>query len=221
MAEFPATYIYTLSDPRDGMVRYVGKTISVSKRRSEHFSGKGKTRNAIWVRRLKRIGLLPVFEIIDECRENWEVVERSYIRLYKSFGAKLNNHADGGGGSLGYKLTEEQKKRLSAALKGKKKTESHTMNAKAAAKIFWDGDSEEKKKNNERILAFNDLPEHRNKILVGQRNRRKLTDSDIKKVIFEKENKICSYRCAAKRHGIDASTLSYSVTTYKNENGLK
>ena len=126
-----------MTDPRDGLVKYVGKNVDVSKRKWSHFNPlvKEKTKNSYWERKLIKLGLLPIFEVIDECRTNWAQMERHYIRFYKSCGAKLNNLAEGGEGAYGYKFTDEQKATVSAGLKGVPKSDKHRKNSQAAVMI--------------------------------------------------------------------------------------
>jgi len=115
--------IYTISDPRTGLVRYVGKTIDFKYRCRKHRTEKNKTYKAQWVKGLIALGLEPIFEIIDECtEEDWQDKERFYIRLFKAMGANLLNQLPGGeGGSTmrGKKLTAEQAAKISLSKIGK------------------------------------------------------------------------------------------------------
>lgn len=110
--------IYCLKDPRTDIVRYIGKTKKTIKYRlSKHMSDKGSYKKCTWIKSLKKIGLKPIIEIIDEVTEqNWKEAERAYIRFFKSCGALLVNSKDGGdGGNLSSesikKITDKQKKK--------------------------------------------------------------------------------------------------------------
>lgn len=135
-----STYIYILLDPKNGDVRYVGKSDNPNKRLKEHIK---KCRNSVtyknnWVLSLLNEGKTPLLEVIDDVPyDEWGFWETYYIDLYKSWGFKLTNTAPGGiGGDLGpevnrkisqskkgYKHTEESKKKMSEYRIGKKLTE--------------------------------------------------------------------------------------------------
>lgn len=90
------TYIYTLSDPRDGNIRYVGKTNSPKHRLSSHINGKGLVnesgRKSDWVSELKIANLLPTMEIIEEVSdEDWSQREKHWISTLKNQGYDLLN----------------------------------------------------------------------------------------------------------------------------------
>jgi hypothetical protein len=116
-------YIYTLSDPESNLVRYVGKTNNPTERLRKHYTENNNTFKSKWVAGLRNKGLKPLFEIIDECSpDNWEQLERFYINLYKSLGARLTNILPGGEGGqtmLGKKLTKEQIEKIVKSKTGK------------------------------------------------------------------------------------------------------
>lgn len=116
-------FIYTISDPISGLVKYVGKTKCPKERFRKHLSERNNTYKSKWITGLRNAGLEPVFEIIDECEESeWQIKERFYIRFYKSIGAILTNIMEGGEGGptmKGRKLTIEQRAKISASKKGK------------------------------------------------------------------------------------------------------
>ena len=69
--------IYTLIDPRDNQVRYVGKTNNI--------------------KRLIRNDYKPIIEILDEVDEaEWEFWEKYWICQFKAWGFDLVNATDGG-----------------------------------------------------------------------------------------------------------------------------
>lgn len=94
------TYIYSLSCPENGIVRYIGKANNLKNRLSKHINGKDCSRRYNWILSLKRKGLIPEMNIIDEVPYcDWQFWEKHYIKLYKSFGADLVNGNDGGAGA--------------------------------------------------------------------------------------------------------------------------
>lgn len=109
--------------PDTESVVYVGKTINLKERIKKHLTAKKLTKLWGWIAKLRERGLKPSFEILDTCTEdNWQDMERHYIKLYKSFGAKLLNQLPGGEGGPTMKgrfLTEEQRKKISDSKRGK------------------------------------------------------------------------------------------------------
>jgi len=90
-----AHYIYTLSDPETGVIRYVGCTTSPATRESMHRSSR-KGSAAAWVRALRDKGLFPVFTIIDSARgaESGRSKEIKWILYYAGLnGSQLLNQA--------------------------------------------------------------------------------------------------------------------------------
>lgn len=86
-------YIYTLNDPDNLLVRYVGSSKNTKKRFQKHLEKINDTnRKAKWVRELLMRNKKPILEIIDEVpvdeRDFWET---HYMKLYRSSGAQLLN----------------------------------------------------------------------------------------------------------------------------------
>ncbi len=115
------TYIYSLNDPTTNEVRYIGKTVDLKVRLKAHLKDKReRTHKTNWIERLESKDLKPRMEVLayihDDSRANeWE---RWYIKTGKELGWRLTNSTDGG--ELGSKPTEEVKKKMSLAHKGKK-----------------------------------------------------------------------------------------------------
>lgn len=93
------TFIYSLTDPRDMIIKYIGKSNNPKKRYYQHFADvrkQYKTKKCNWIRKLISLGFKPILNIIEECDiTQWEIRERYWI-------SKLlpkNNQRDGGGGS--------------------------------------------------------------------------------------------------------------------------
>ncbi len=95
-------YIYTLSDPITGEVKYIGKTINEPKiRLYGHLSEskKSSTHKSNWVKSLLSKGLKPIIGILDEVNnDDWEFWEDYWIEQFKTWGIELTNCIDGGKG---------------------------------------------------------------------------------------------------------------------------
>lgn len=114
--------IYALVDPRKKEeYRYVGKTAkSLSKRLSGHLCDVKTskcTHKIHWIRKLLREGISPMvvlIEIVDSTLENAR--EIYWIAKFREEGHKLTNGTDGG---EGVKCTEEVRRKMRKANKGK------------------------------------------------------------------------------------------------------
>lgn len=120
---------YALTDPRDGCIRYLGKTSreDPTERPKEHLQPgelRKHTHKNHWINELLSLGLKPNLEFIGECDSNEEVnqAEIVLIAYLKSLGANLTNGTPGGDGrTKGSVTSEETKRKMSLARKGKKK----------------------------------------------------------------------------------------------------
>jgi len=94
------TYIYTLSHPLTGEVKYVGKSIDTKDRLRQHIKiakyGRINNLSCNWVKSLLSQGLKPKMDVIDETVGEWEWLEMYWISQFKTWGFKLKNMTDGG-----------------------------------------------------------------------------------------------------------------------------
>ena len=94
--------IYTILDPRDNKIRYVGKSVDFDYRKLRHlYNAKKSTRSHkdAWIRGILKSGLNPIFEVLDECSEqNWKEVESYWIYQLIAWGFSLLNETFGGEG---------------------------------------------------------------------------------------------------------------------------
>lgn len=116
-------YIYTLEDPTNNEIKYVGVTKRSLKKRwydhcSNYYLKKNNHKTATWIKSLKANNLKPIIKLLaivdDDNRYEEEIF---YISLLKSCGFNLKNHTDGGSGGISikrksFKHTEATKKKL-------------------------------------------------------------------------------------------------------------
>lgn len=122
-------FIYSLSDPKDGLIKYVGKTSQkLNKRLFCHIS-ESKKRNdkkSNWISSLSKQNLKPIIEILDEVPENqWEFWEKYWIAQLSAWGLNLKNGNEGGKGQSSIFMKnnnpmskKENRQKISQSLKG-------------------------------------------------------------------------------------------------------
>jgi len=159
-------YIYTLSDPRTGDVRYIGKANNPKKRFYSHKAEKNtRTRKYFWIRSLQRQGLEPIIDVLEEFPEEsgdtlWPAAETYWIAMFKFWGYKLTNHDSGGNSGFqkneitrrkiaiaktGVKITEETREKMRLSHVGKKQS-AETIEKRAALKRGVPRDEETRRK---------------------------------------------------------------------------
>jgi len=120
--------IYSLIDPRNGMIRYIGKTTeSLSSRYSKHiYNATRHNRHSPhlcnWIRSVIAKGSHPIIGVLEEVLDDRNLgdVERSWISLYRYKDlSDLVNATDGGDGSPGRIISADTRKRMSASHIGK------------------------------------------------------------------------------------------------------
>lgn len=114
--------IYGLADPRDGMLRYVGwSSNGVERAKARHSA---HCRN--WEKVLETNGLKKQIVILqefpgltdNEANETMGRLETGWISYFKKLGFKLTNVTSGGEGTVGRKLSEASRRKLSESRKG-------------------------------------------------------------------------------------------------------
>lgn len=126
--------IYTLSDPRDGAVRYVGATsIAPVRRLAVHLTPRSlsfRSARSLWIESLLTEGLRPVIRVVETVPDcEWEETERRWIAHY---GDQLTNIAKGGHGTSGARYSEEARAKISNALRGSSFSAEHRQHISAA-----------------------------------------------------------------------------------------
>lgn len=119
------TIIYKLVDPVTDEVRYVGKTCkSIRERLQCHIATARRKHHrhvCYWINSLTKSGLSPSAYEIETVPDDqdWVAREKFWISHYRDAGARLTNHTDGGEGLSGHIASEETRRKISAAHKGK------------------------------------------------------------------------------------------------------
>jgi hypothetical protein len=131
-------FIYSLIDPRDNSIFYIGKTNDPIRRLRYHTNYKKNTPNSKFIRDMLCVGIKPKMEILEVISpEDWQEKERYYISLYRKMGVGLKNVLDGGDQYpdwTGKHHKEETKKKMSEAGKGRKFSDKHRANLSATRK---------------------------------------------------------------------------------------
>ncbi len=119
-------FIYAITHS-DGRVRYIGQSVNPKKRFTWHKccarGGWGSKSNARLYNLLKamlRDGDEPGMFIVETTiTDRSNIREVYWIKYYKTMGAELVNHTQGGGGTWGFKHSPETKLKIGKAHKGK------------------------------------------------------------------------------------------------------
>lgn len=124
------TVIYGLYDPITKQVRYVGKTVSGLRRRLDAhlYNARHRLKQpcAHWVGSLLARGLHPEIFEIEVCPPgaDWEEAERFWIESLRALGCRLLNLSVGGGaGALGWRASDDTKRKMSTSRMGRVVTE--------------------------------------------------------------------------------------------------
>jgi hypothetical protein len=117
-------FIYVLTDPNTGLVRYVGKTDYPEKRYRNHIHNSAlaiKSHRTRWLKSLIEAGKKPLMIVIEQTsQEMWKQRECWWIAYYRGLGASLVNLAEGGtGGVRSEWITDEMRRNMSLAQIGK------------------------------------------------------------------------------------------------------
>lgn len=121
-------YIYGLFSP-EGELRYIGKTVKpIRARFLEHIRPSCLDRETSyknnWIKGLIKAGNLPYAQEIQQVasEKDLQAAEMYWISFFRNNGCNLVNGTDGGEGCSGRVLSESQKRSVSLAQTGRKKT---------------------------------------------------------------------------------------------------
>lgn len=128
--------IYALTDPRTNEIRYVGKSESGLRRPRAHRcpSNHTKTHCSRWIAELTTAGLTYGIQVLEEvtAADLLDVAECRWIARLRTEGCPLTNITDGGGGTRGWRWTDEQRQRQSDRLRGRPLSEDTRQRLSAA-----------------------------------------------------------------------------------------
>lgn len=180
------TYIYSLDCPITGIPKYVGKTINPKQRLAQHIRSKEHTKKYAWIKSLKNVGLKPNMTILESFENDFDFWENWYIEYYKFLGLELKNHKAGGAGG---RLSKETRDKISAKLKGKKKSEEHKQKTikNLVFGVPWNKGTILSKENRDKAVKA--LEDYRNSGGLGNAKINKETAKLIKLELSKKENK--------------------------------
>ncbi len=118
--------VYGLLDPRNGTLRYIGKSVNGLKRAYAHGKPSAlksdQTHKGNWIRSLLKQGLVPEVVLLEEPAsvDDLADLERFWIASVRATGAHIFNHCDGGEGATGRIVSTETRERLRLASIGNK-----------------------------------------------------------------------------------------------------
>lgn len=123
-------YVYTLTDPRNGMPFYVGK--GHGKRCEFHldeakYYTKRKSKKLNKIRKLMSLGINPIITKVEENVSDAQAIDFECLLIaeMRDIGIPLTNMTDGGDGAQGYKHSEEHKQMMRELFIGRIFTEEH------------------------------------------------------------------------------------------------
>lgn len=127
-------FIYTLADPRDEVVRYVGYSANPKTRLRGHLRDTNQCHRVHWIQELVSAGVKPAVEIIEKCLpgEDFKTKEIEWIAAYRAIGFDLVNDTNGGEGLAN--PSAETRDKIGAGNRGKKQS-SETIAKKSAALV--------------------------------------------------------------------------------------
>ncbi len=160
--------IYKITSPSKKV--YIGQSIDVIKRWRQYRNGHGKRQTKL-NSSLQKYGIeRHGFEVICQCDESeLNNLEVYYIDLYQSFNSEFGLNLLGGGGSQRH--SEETKRKISLAHKGKKR------------------DAETVKKMSQRMLGKKASEETKAKMRAAHKGRHGWVPSDKTRAIWHEQRK--------------------------------
>ncbi len=217
-----------LTDNNDS-VSYVGfTTLDLEDRLKAHLADKGNTPKIDWIKKLKRLNLVPAIEKLEDVtEENWQDRERFWIAYFREAGFKLKNYTDGGetgpilkgtkqkpqhvknAGMAKRKTTEEQDKKIKEEyLSGEKRivdlAKEHNVNRSTIMRIVYG-----------RINHYEEKPDLERKV----NGKKKLTKEQVIEIRSCFKSNTCTVKELAKKYDIDPASI-YNIINFKRYKNL-
>lgn len=150
-------FIYALCEPDSRTVRYIGKTVNLTRRFRDHVreSHKSKTYLGNWLKSVLGMGKVPNMVVLCETSEDLGSQEEiRYITAARAIGIRLTNATDGGEGMLN--PSPETRARMGLAHRGNKYNLGRKLSLEHRAKISAAGVGRKRSaESQERINAAN------------------------------------------------------------------
>jgi hypothetical protein len=129
--------VYTLEDPENNVVRYIGITKqSLASRKAKHINNtkyyKVRNHKINWIKGLLKNNKKPLIQELDiaSTYEELKYLEKYWIAQFKTWGFKLVNATEGGEGTMGYKHTKEALDKMKEIHSKKRKEKKAKMTRK-------------------------------------------------------------------------------------------
>ena len=162
--------VYALIDPRDGAVRYIGKSSSGLRRPRGH-AALARTQDKRhelhycyrWIRQLQALDLLYRVVVLQELEcggKRLSDLERWWIAFARAWGCRLTNLTDGGEGTPGWVPSKETRAKLSLT-QHRRWTDPEARARKSAAMRKYFEAPEARAKNSAAMRKVKSLPESR------------------------------------------------------------
>lgn len=179
MEKYGKPSVYALRDPRTGIIRYVGRSVTPQQRYKMHINtarrGTGRRANKKlleWINSLFDELLEPEFVILEMCSSEEELNAREivWIRRLRELGVPLLNIKVGGQAASGWKKSEESKVAHSAGNRKRFSDPDQRTNHSKSAKKRW-SDENERIAQSLRMVEVQARPEVKAKISEALKGR--------------------------------------------------
>lgn len=196
--------IYALIDPTTQEIRYVGKTIDITKRMQRHkrdaLRGNTAIKRVAWLRGLSSKGHDPDVEILCEATDkNWQQQEQHFIEKLKAEGHRLTNMTPGGeygscGGveswNYGRRCREETKQKI--ALKAKQRWAEGVYDFH---RLSW----EEKYGTEKAERHRQTMKEYNKNRIITEKTRQKISELQSRPIVLVNDDGVVEYEFANAR----------------------
>lgn len=199
-------YIYALLDPRDQKIRYIGQTITTLNQRFRKHLCDCKSRNnhvSCWLKSLLNVNLKPAILQIEECDNlNLDDKEIFYIDKYKQEGFDLTNCSLGG--QTRRIFSEETKRKISEALKGKTQSLETRQKRSESLKETWKNPElrELKRRQTTELIRLGLIPTRK-----GEVSKRKIMLESLPGIVEDYNNIQIPVNDIANKYKISRGTL--------------